>query len=367
MKHIKLQKFLVFLLAAVTLLSLPCSAARLPAVATAADTQETLSHDITPYSTFYFSNEHVAHNLSMPHAVPCSPAAANERKLIPGGMPFGVKFTTDGVLVVGFCDVDTDTGKANPAYSAGLRTGDIIQKLDDHPVKDAAALSEAMDARAGKPFHVTFSRNGDEHTITLTPAYSVSEGKYKSGIWIRDGGAGIGTVTFIEPQSGLFAGLGHGICDGDTGKLIPLSRGTVIDVTISGIIRGLPGTPGEVKGYFNSEKLGTVFGNTECGVYGLLSAIPSQCGEAIPVAARGEIHEGAAELRCSLDSGTVQSYDVTISAINPTAQSNKCFTVTVTDPALIEKTGGIVQGMSGSPLIQDGKLIGAVTHVCVNL
>ena len=142
MKHIKLQKFLVFLLAAVTLLSLPCSAARLPAVATAADTQEIPSYDITPYSTFHFFNEHVAHNLSMPHAVPCSPAAANERKLIPGGMPFGVKFTTDGVLVVGFCDVDTDTGKANPAYSAGLRTGDIIQKLDDHPVKDAAALSD---------------------------------------------------------------------------------------------------------------------------------------------------------------------------------------------------------------------------------
>lgn len=301
-----------------------------------------------------------------PDALPCSPAAPGEQALIPGGIPFGVKFSTDGVLVVGFCDVDSAEGKLNPARIAGLRTGDVILKLNNQPVRDAKALSGMMEAGGGQPFTVTFTRETEEHTVTVTPAYSLSEGKYKSGIWIRDGGAGIGTVTFIDPDSGLFAGLGHGICDGDTGQLIPMNRGTVMDVTISGIVRGQPGSPGEVKGYFNNEKLGTVFGNTDCGVFGLLSSVPAACGEAVPVAARSEVREGQAEVLCSLDTGTVTHYDVTISAINPTSKSNKCFTVTVTDPDLIAKTGGIVQGMSGSPIIQNGKLIGAVTHVLVN-
>ena len=301
-----------------------------------------------------------------PDVLPCSPAATGESALIPGGIPFGVKFTTDGVLVVGFCDVDTENGKFNPAYDAGLRTGDVIQKVNDHIVRDADTLGKIMEAGSGQPFTVTFSRNGHTQSVTVTPSYSVSEGRYKSGIWIRDGGAGIGTVTFIDPQSGIFAGLGHGICDGDTGQLIPMDRGTVIDVTISGIVRGQAGSPGEVKGYFNHQKLGSVFGNTECGVFGLFTNIPAACGEAIPVAARGEIHNGKAELLCSLDSDTVSPYAVTISAIHPDATSNKCFTVTVTDPTLIAKTGGIIQGMSGSPIIQDGKLVGAVTHVLVN-
>ena len=281
-------------------------------------------------------------------------------------MPFGVKFNTDGVLVVGFCDVDTANGKENPAYTAGLRTGDVICRINDSAIHDARTLSAAMDSENGTPFRITFKREGEEYTVTVTPAYSRSEEKYKSGIWIRDSGAGIGTVTFIDPDSGMFAGLGHGICDGDTGQLIPMERGSVIEVTISGIVRGLPGSPGEVKGYFNSEKLGSVFGNTECGVFGLFAKYPAGCGEAIPVGGRSEIHEGSADLLCSLDTDTVSSYGVTISAINPASQSNKCFTVTVTDPRLIAKTGGIVQGMSGSPIIQDGKLVGAVTHVLVN-
>lgn len=301
-----------------------------------------------------------------PDALPCSPAIANEQLLIPGGIPFGVKFSTEGILVVGFCEVDTDRGKVSPAYSAGLRKGDVIYKLNDKVISDAASLSSILANSGGKSFTVTFIREKNEHTVTVTPAYSVSEGKYKSGIWIRDSGAGIGTVTFIDPESGMFAGLGHGICDGDTGKLLPMDRGTVIDVTISGIIRGLPGTPGEVKGYFNNEKLGSVFGNTECGVFGLFSQIPASCGQPIPVGSRTEVHEGRAELLCSLDTDTVSRYDIRISAINPTSKTNKCFTVTVTDPDLIAKTGGIVQGMSGSPIIQNGKLVGAVTHVLIN-
>ena len=361
MKQKTRQKISLLLLLAIALVTLPHSATN---GAITASTQEIIFPNLA--SCAAYDSEKLPTDRGTPDALPCSPATANEQLLIPGGMPFGVKFSTDGVLVVGFCDVDTASGKINPAYAAGLRAGDVIRKLDDRPIHDATALSEAMDVGGGQPFSVTFIREDSERTVTVTPAYSVSEGKYKSGIWIRDSGAGIGTVTFIDPDSGMFAGLGHGICDGDTGQLIPLQRGTVIDVTISGIVRGLPGTPGEVKGYFNSEKLGSVFGNTDCGVFGLFSRIPTACGDPIPVAARGELHEGKAEILCSLDTDTVTHYDVTISAINPTAKSNKCFTVTVTDPDLIAKTGGIVQGMSGSPIIQDGKLVGAVTHVLVN-
>lgn len=361
MKQKTLQRFSAFLLLVALLLTVPLGPASLSLVTTV---RKNNSSDTAPCAIS--SPEHLSASGVISDALPCSPVAASEQVLIPGGIPFGVKFSTDGVLVVGFCDVDTSSGKINPAYHAGLRTGDIILKLNDQIVRDAETLSNMMEAGGGTPFTVTFQREGLERMVTVSPAYSVSEGKYKSGIWIRDGGAGIGTVTFIEPDSGMFAGLGHGICDSDTGRLLPLQRGTVIDVTISGIIRGQPGSPGEVKGYFNNEKLGSVFGNTECGVFGLLSKTPEVCGQAIPVASREEVHDGKAELLCSLDADTIVHYDVTISAINPSAKSNKCFTVTVTDPALIAKTGGIVQGMSGSPLVQDGKLIGAVTHVCVN-
>ena len=361
MNRKKIQTRSILLLIASMLLHLPADTA---AQTYAIHTQKDLSLSLSSCAVSAEAGFPI--NGVTPDALPCSPANTGESTLIPGGIPFGVKFTTDGVLVVGFCDVDTDRGKINPAYSAGLRTGDIIRKINDHIVRDAGTLSNLMESGGGQPFTVTFVREDREQTVTLTPAYSVSEGKYKSGIWIRDGGAGIGTVTFIDPNSGMFAGLGHGICDGDTGQLIPMDRGTVIDVTISGIVRGQVGSPGEVKGYFNHQKLGSVFGNNECGVFGLLTDIPTTCGQAVPVATRGEIHDGRAELLCSLDTDTVTSYAVTISAIHPEATSNKCFTVTVTDPALIAKTGGIIQGMSGSPIIQDGKLVGAVTHVLIN-
>ena len=361
MNHKQNQKRVLSLLIAIVLLYLPTGGATYAATI---QTQENLSQAIVP-CTAEVKTDPSPISVT-PDALPCSPAATGESVLIPGGIPFGVKFTTNGILVVGFCDVDSEQGKINPAYNAGLRTGDIILKLNDRTVRNADILGSMMESSGGQPFTVTFTRANREQTVTVTPAYSVSEGKYKTGIWIRDGGAGIGTVTFIDPQSGMFAGLGHGICDGDTGQLIPMNRGSVIDVTISGIVRGQAGSPGEVKGYFNHAKIGSVFGNTECGVFGLLTDIPTACGKAVPVAAPGEIHDGKADLLCSLDTDTVTRYAVTISAIHPDATSNKCFTVTVTDPALIAKTGGIIQGMSGSPIIQDGKLVGAVTHVLVN-
>ena len=287
-------------------------------------------------------------------------------QLIPGGMPFGVKFYTEGVTVVGFCDVESSHGKTNPAATAGLRVKDVILKMDGTPVTGAQDLTDRIERSGGKEFLLTCRRGTGTFEVRLTPAYCPSEARYKTGIWVRDSGAGIGTVTFILPDSGAFAGLGHGICDSDTGQLVAMKRGSVSDVTISSVVRGAAGAPGELKGYFNAGKVGALLGNSACGVWGMFSEVPESCEEAMPVGLRDEVREGEAQLLCTLDNNRIRKYDIRISNINHDAKGSKCFTVTVTDPDLLAVTGGIVQGMSGSPILQDGKLVGAVTHVLIN-
>ncbi len=308
-----------------------------------------------------------------------------------GGMPFGVKFYTEGILVVGFCDVDSAGGAINPARDAGLRLRDVIVGINGRSPSNAASLTEAASSgapvtltirraaaetarRAGSKSHKSGGeqaalpqRRESEVTLTVTPALSESEGRYKTGLYVRDSGAGIGTVTFIMPGTNAFAGLGHGICDGETGELVPLGRGQVTDVTVSGVDRGEVGAPGAIKGYFAPGKIGSLLGNTTCGVWGVLAARPASAVTELPVGDRHSIHPGEATVLCTLDDGQVGSYTVCITSVDTTATGSKCFTISVTDPALLQKTGGIVQGMSGSPVIQDGKLVGAVTHVCVNL
>ena len=302
-----------------------------------------------------------------------------------GGMPFGVKFYTEGILVVGFCDVDvTSSGggcrNVNPAKDAGLKMRDVIVGINGEPPLCAASLTQAVEESGGKPITLTVKRcvapaakrSGNsqpkitELTLSVTPVKSVSENRYKTGLWVRDSGAGIGTVTFIMPDTCVFGGLGHGICDGDTGELIPLQRGQVTDVTVSGVERGEAGDPGAIKGYFVPGKTGSLLKNTECGVYGVFAGRPASATRKLPVAKKAELREGDATILCTLDTGKVGEYKVKITSIDQTAKGSKCFTLTVTDPTLIEKTGGIVQGMSGSPVIQNGKLVGAVTHVLIN-
>ena len=286
--------------------------------------------------------------------------------LYPGGMPFGVKFSTDGVLVVGFCDVDAEGGSVNPAYAAGLRTRDVITSLGGKQIADAAQFGSMIAEAGATPLTLTYTRGGKSYTTTLTPVKSLSENRYKTGLWVRDSGAGIGTVTFIEPTTGAFGGLGHGICDQESGILVSMTRGVVNDVTISGVERGEVGDPGAIKGYFNPGKTGTLLGNTECGVYGIFSGLPAEATSRMPVGKRSEVREGDATILCTLDNGKIGTYTVKITGVDATATGSKCFSITVTDPALLTKTGGIVQGMSGSPVIQNGKLIGAVTHVLIS-
>ena len=311
--------------------------------------------------------------------------AGTPRSVYVGGMPFGVKFTTEGILVVGFCDVDVTsagggTHNVNPARDAGLRMRDVIVGVNGEAPICAASLTKAVEESAGEPITLTVKRHAsskdraigisttreNELTITVTPVRSASENRYKTGLWVRDSGAGIGTVTFILPDSGGFGGLGHGICDGDTGELIPMQRGQVTDVTVSGVEKGEIGDPGAIKGYFAPGKTGTLLGNTDCGVFGVFASRPSAAVKKLPVGRKEELKEGDATLLCTLDNGKVGEYRIRITAIDRGATGSKCFTVCVTDPALIEKTGGIVQGMSGSPICQNGKIVGAVTHVLIS-
>ena len=288
-------------------------------------------------------------------------------RLYPGGPPFGVKFMTEGVLIVGFCDVDTASGRTNPSSAAGLSVGDRIIAVNGNRICGLGELSRIVESSGGKSISLTYRRGGNEHTATLTPAYSLSEGCYKTGAYVKDNGAGIGTVTYIVPNSLEFGGLGHGICESDGGKLVPISRGAVVNVGIDGVKKGKSGTPGELRGHFKSGKSGSLLQNTDCGVFGVLATLPEglPC-EPLYLGLRDEVKEGRAYIWSTLEGSTPKRYEIEISNIDRSAAAGKCFSVKVTDKALIDASGGIVQGMSGSPIIQNGKLIGAVTHVMIN-
>lgn len=279
-------------------------------------------------------------------------------RLIPGGMAFGVRMQTKGLIVVGI----TKVGSRSPAEEADIRVRDVILSIDGKEVNSADEVTDAIGQSGGRPLRVTILRAGKTGIRTLKPEKS-ADGVYKAGIWIRDSTAGIGTVTYIDPESGNFGGLGHGICDADTGDLVPLRTGTATEVTIAGVKKGVKGVPGELKGYLTAKDEGILYANTEVGVFGKLDTVPAS--ETIAVAGCGDVREGKAEIRCTLDGNGIGTYQVELSSISRSGGETKNFMITVTDPVLLEKTGGIVQGMSGSPVIQNGKLIGAVTHVLI--
>ncbi len=288
-------------------------------------------------------------------------------ELIAGGVPFGVKFSIEGVVITGFSDVNADGGARNPARQAGLKEKDIIIKVNGEDVSSVMSLDRIIEACGGKEITLTYLRAGENKNASLTPVRCTNDGKYKIGLTVKDGGAGIGTVTYIVPDSLMFGGLGHGICDADTGKLVKMCRGVVNNVKINGIKKGVSGAPGEIKGYLGYEKKGVLYENTTCGVFGVYTTLPANVQEKYKVGLRDEIRNGEAYIISTLDAdGTPQKYTIEISGIDRDAMGAKCFCIKVTDKRLIEKTGGIVQGMSGSPIIQNGKLVGAVTHVLIN-
>lgn len=292
--------------------------------------------------------------------------STGELRLVPGGMPFGIRIHTAGAMIVGLSEVVSGGRTVRPAYDAGVRTKDILIEIDGVAIKGAEDATKRIAAAGDRPLCFTLLRGDERVSCTVTPQKSDKDGRYQCGVWIRDTTSGIGTVTFMDPDSGLFGGLGHGVCDSDTGALVPLSSGSVQSVRLTGVVRGAKGTPGELKGAFSGGRIGSLVTNSECGVFGLLSDLPKASCEALPVAAAGEVKEGPATLLCTLGDDGIREYSVEISKIDHGGRPTKSFTVHVTDPTLLSRTGGIVQGMSGSPLIQDGKLIGAVTHVLVD-
>lgn len=300
-------------------------------------------------------------------------AALNVKQIrvIPGGQPIGVKLNTDGPLVVGFADIDTANGRQqSPAAIAGIEIGDSIMEIEGIKIEDNASISKIVNSFGDRPINIKVKRNDTEKIIQVKASSTTVEGEYKLGIWVRDSTAGIGTLTFYDPQTKKFGALGHPINDVDTGSLLSVKKGYIYNAKIASVKMGEKGRPGELRGIFSeSEKIGQLRRNTLTGIYGDVEGVCSRgiYKEPIPVAMQNEIKEGPAKILSSVNGNEVKEYDIVIEKLTHQSKpSSKSMIIKVTDPDLLCKTGGIVQGMSGSPIIQNGKLVGAVTHVFVN-
>lgn len=288
---------------------------------------------------------------------------ADAKMLIPGGSPVGVKLLTDGVMVVKTAEVMEGV---SPAHEAGICAGDNIISANGEKLYSSARLSEIIEDSQGSEIVFEVARNGRSFEVSVTPIYSENDGVYKAGLWIRDSTAGVGTLTFIDPETGIFGALGHPISDSDTLTTLPLGSGEIVDVVITGYDKGERGCPGELYGTFVSGLAsGTIELNCEQGIFGTVTYPSRQ--EAIPIAFKSEVRTGPATILTTIDGSTPQEFEVEIEKVSLSSSAkSKNIIIKVTDPELLEKTGGIVQGMSGSPIIQDGKLVGAVTHVFVS-
>lgn len=286
--------------------------------------------------------------------------------VIPLGKAIGMKLYTEGVLVVGMSEID---GK-KPYEKSGIEAGDTIVEVDNIEINSTDELIECVNSSNGKELKITYISDEEEKTASIEPVQT-GENEYKLGLWVRDAAAGVGTLTFYEPSTGSFACLGHGINDVDTYELINIANGELVTTNILDIVKGEDGEPGEIRGSIdNGVTLGDISKNTAFGVYGNitnLSRLNIANSKEMEVANRSEIKTGKAEIMCELENGKTQNYEIEIQKIfTENNQDNKSMLIKVTDEDLIEKTGGIIQGMSGAPIIQNGKFIGAVTHVLVN-
>lgn len=288
-----------------------------------------------------------------------------EQKVMVSGEVFGIKLYTDGVIVVGIQEVQTDSGKKSPSGSAGIEVGDIIVAIDGENVYTSDQVQSILGANNGGSFEVKIKRGERYRDYTVTPVYCEREGCYKAGMWVRDSTAGIGTITFYNKQSGIFAALGHQINDIDTKEIMPMLDGEAVKATVSKIEKSTRGTTGSLECDFTNQTLGKLLRNTDCGIYGAYAEI-SECAKEYPVAAIQEVKKGKATLISTVEKGQPKKYEIEITHIGFNENNReKNMIVKVTDKDLIDKTGGIVQGMSGSPIIQNGKLVGALTHVIV--
>lgn len=294
-------------------------------------------------------------------------------RVVPGGQSIGVKLQTLGVLVVGHHLVDTTEGKKSPGEMAKIQTGDIITKINGHTIKKMGDVTPfVQDAgQKGVPLKIDIQRNQQIIKTSLLPLKDKDESTYKLGLYIRDSAAGIGTMTFYHPNSQKYGALGHVISDMDTHKPIVVQDGQILQSTVTSIEKGSNGDPGEKLARFSSnhEAIGNINRNSPFGIFGQLRKEVNNgiMDKAIPISLSHEVKEGPAKILTVVDGSKVEAFNVEIvSTIPQKFPAIKGLVLKVTDKKLLKKTGGIVQGMSGSPIIQNGKLIGAVTHVFVN-
>ncbi len=303
----------------------------------------------------------------------CSTRATSAQEIktvIPGGNCIGVSLCADGALVVSTADVTSADGSfSSPAADAGIKPGDLIQKFNNEKINGVEDLENAIENAKGKSSTVKIKRQAKEIDILLKPKISGKDNAFRIGAWVKDAASGIGTMTFYDPKTKTFAALGHGICDPETGNILTIGNGDILDATIVSVDKGEKGVPGELNGIFSDSDsaIGKITHNCELGIFGQLDNSFITDTSPLPIANRDEIKTGPAYIRANTEGSKVEQFSIEITKILPKSiSSQKNMIIKITDEKLLNKTGGIVQGMSGSPIIQNGKLVGAVTHVFVN-
>ena len=296
-------------------------------------------------------------------------AAAQAQTVYAGGQSIGVLLETDGLTVVGVSPVITDAGeRLTPAADAGLMIGDLIVSVDGTQIQSEGDIMELLAAAGAenRECRIEYLRQGESHTACVDPVYCASSDSWRIGLYVREDAAGVGTLTFWDPQSGVFGALGHSVT-GVSGNDAADSSGIVVRAAVQGLQAGQPGVPGEKMGVLQEDDWqGRIDANRVCGIFGQLDSLPVPGGELMETAAADEVEEGPARMLTVIDGEQVESFDVNVLRTGNALDMNGGMVVEVTDQRLLEAAGGIIQGMSGSPLIQNGRLIGAVSHVFIN-
>ncbi len=324
--------------------------------------------------TGFYKNDSFFHENTKISELPSEQTAVgivSEKVLLPGGQSVGVKMDVKGVLVVGLEEINTPDGKSiNPGLKAGLQIGDSVLTINGETVNNAKEVQNKIN-KVKEKVRLKIMRKGETKVIYLNPVLSAEDNTYKMGVWVRDKTAGLGTMTFYDPEKNIFGALGHAITDPDTGDVLSVAKGELVDSKVESVKQGKAGEPGEIRGIFYEADapLGILKSNSDFGIFGYLyHAVENPIfSKPIAVGYQDQVHRGPAYILSTLDGNKVEKYSVSIEKINrQSTPDTKSMIIRVTDKRLLEKSGGIVQGMSGSPIIQDNKIIGAVTHVFVN-
>lgn len=312
-------------------------------------------------------------NLNLFGTIPVKEVNVNvipKTMVVPLGNAIGMKLYTKGVLVVGMSQIETDKNeKKKPYENSGIEQGDTILEINNNIVGNTEELIKEVENSKGNTINIKYLRDDKTMQTDITPVKS--KNTYKIGLWVRDAAAGVGTLTFYEPSTNLFMALGHGISDIDTEEIVNIANGELVTANIVSITKGRKGYPGEIRGTIDEGKtIGTIYKNTNFGVYGTVknkNYLEADLTQEMEVAPRNEIKEGKAQIICQLENSTKKKYDIEIEKVYiNNNQNNKSMLIKITDKELLEKTGGIIQGMSGAPIIQEEKFVGAVTNVLVN-